>query len=68
GLLFMMPMTIGIMKSDYGPDWWSQIPTDELAKCRFCEWFKPGSTDPSVGCPGIQQSAAPRHGFESLIA
>ncbi|MFJ8555277.1 hypothetical protein [Streptomyces sp. NPDC093676] len=55
--------------SNYSSDWWSQIPTSEQAKCRFCEWFKPGSTDLSVGCPGVQQqSAAPRHGFESLIA
>jgi hypothetical protein len=55
--------------SDYDHAWWSQIPTSELAKCRFCEWFKPGSTDLTVGCPGIQQpAAAPRHGFESLIA
>jgi hypothetical protein len=55
--------------SGYDHTWWSQIPTSELAKCRFCEWFKPGSTDLTVGCPGVQQPAAsPRHGFESLIA
>jgi hypothetical protein len=55
--------------SNYDHTWWSQIPTSELAKCRFCEWFKPGSTDLTVGCPGVQQPAAtPRHGFESLIA
>ncbi|MEV8045910.1 hypothetical protein AB0P02_18995 [Streptomyces griseoluteus] len=55
--------------SDYDHTWWSQIPTSDQAKCRFCEWFKPGSTDLSVGCPGIQQPTAPaRHGFESLIA
>ncbi|MFJ8791431.1 hypothetical protein [Streptomyces sp. NPDC102462] len=54
--------------SDYGPGWWTQIPTSEQAKCRFCEWFKPGSTDLTVGCPGIQADRPARHGFESLIA
>lgn len=54
--------------ADYAHTWWAQIPTSELAKCRFCEWFKPGSTDLTVGCPGTQPAAAPRHGFESLIA
>jgi hypothetical protein len=50
------------------PERWTQIPTSDLAKCRFCAWFKPGSTDLSVGCPGHPQPTAPRHGFESLIA
>ncbi|MFH9816178.1 hypothetical protein [Streptomyces sp. NPDC017230] len=54
--------------SGYDHDWWSQIPTSELAKCRFCEWFKPGSADFSVGCPGINADRPARHGFESLIA
>jgi hypothetical protein len=54
--------------SDYDHAWWSQIPTSELAKCRFCEWFKPGSADLTVGCPGIQADRPARHGFESLIA
>jgi len=54
--------------SDYGPDWWSQIPTSEQAKCRFCPWFKPGSTDLTVGCPGVPKPSPSRHGFESLIA
>ncbi|MFF9129154.1 hypothetical protein [Streptomyces sp. NPDC014806] len=54
--------------ANYDHAWWSQIPTSELAKCRFCPWFKPGSEDLTVGCPGHPQSAAPRHGFESLIA
>ena len=50
------------------PERWSQIPTSELAKCRFCSWFKPGSTDLSVGCPGAETGRPARHGFESLIA
>ena len=53
--------------SGYDHTWWSQIPTSEQAKCRFCEWFKPGSEDLSVGCPGIQADRPARHGFESLI-
>lgn len=39
------------------PDRWSQIPTDGDG-CRFCPWLKPGSTDLSVGCPGIQSANA----------
>lgn len=58
----------GDASAPYDHAWWSEIPTSEQAKCRFCEWRKPGSPDLSVGCPGVQQSAAPRHGFESLIA
>ncbi|MFF9898471.1 hypothetical protein [Streptomyces longispororuber] len=50
------------------PERWQQIPTSDVAKCRFCPWFKPGSTDLSVGCPGIQSAEPVRHGFESLIA
>ncbi|WP_232839228.1 hypothetical protein [Streptomyces triticisoli] len=53
--------------SNYDHTWWSQIPTNELAKCRFCEWFRPGSQDLTAGCPGNAQPAD-RHGFESLIA
>lgn len=49
------------------PERWSQIPTSEQAKCRFCPWFRPGSTDLSVGCPGVTKPSN-RHGFESLIA
>lgn len=49
------------------PERWSQIPTSDQAKCRFCPWFKPGSTDLSVGCPGAVQPSG-RTGFESLVA
>lgn len=49
------------------PERWTQIPTSEQAKCRFCPWFKPGSTDLSVGCPGAVQPSN-RTGFEFLIA
>ncbi|MFD9905604.1 hypothetical protein [Streptomyces sp. NPDC059063] len=60
----------GDANAPYGHAWWSQIPTDEKAKCRFCPWFKPGSTDLTIGCPGIPLTAdrPARHGFESLIA
>jgi hypothetical protein len=54
--------------SDYDHAWWSQVPASEQAKCRFCPWFKPGSADLTVGCPGTAQPSAERHGFESLIA
>ncbi|MFJ3663121.1 hypothetical protein ACIPPM_21950 [Streptomyces sp. NPDC090119] len=54
--------------SGYSHTWWTQIPTSPKAKCRFCEWSKPGSSDLSVGCPGIQADRPARHGFESLIA
>ncbi len=49
------------------PERWTQIPASEEAKCRFCPWFKPGSTDLSVGCPGVVKQST-RTGFESLIA
>lgn len=49
------------------PERWADIPVADDAKCRFCPWFKPGSTDLSVGCPG---AAPPRAttGFEGLVA
>ncbi|MFJ4434576.1 hypothetical protein [Streptomyces sp. NPDC088923] len=54
----------------YDTAFFAQFPTSELAKCRFCEWFKPGSADLAVGCPGITKTEdrPARHGFESLIA
>ncbi|MGW0537844.1 hypothetical protein [Streptomyces sp. NPDC003032] len=54
--------------SNYAHTWWAQIPTSTAAKCRFCPWSKPGSTDFTAGCPGTAQPADQRHGFESLIA
>jgi hypothetical protein len=53
---------------DYDHNWWSQVPVSELAKCRFCEWFRPGSEDLAQGCPGIQADRPARTGFEGLIA
>jgi hypothetical protein len=50
------------------PGLWEQIPTSPDAKCRFCDWLTPGSTDLSAGCPGIAAAASGRTGFESLIA
>jgi hypothetical protein len=58
----------GDANTPYDHDWWSQIPASEQAKCRFCPWFRPGSTDLAVGCPGAQADRPARHGFESLIA
>lgn len=51
------------------PQNWAQIPTSDRAKCRFCPWFKPGSTDLTVGCPGINTSTqAASSQLEALIA
>jgi hypothetical protein len=49
------------------PGAWSQIPTSDAAKCRFCPWLKPGSTDLQVGCPGIPAATAGAT-LHSLIA
>lgn len=46
---------------------WAQIPTSDDAKCRFCEWFRPGSTDPTTGCPGVVKTSN-RTGFEGMVA
>lgn len=55
------------LEPDIHPERWSQIPTSDQAKCRFCPWFKPGSADLSAGCPGVVKPSA-RTGFESLVA
>lgn len=47
------------------PGSWQEIPTDPHAKCRFCDWLLPGSTDLSKGCPGVQREST---GYERLIA
>lgn len=44
--------------ANYDHNWWSQIPTSEQAKCRFCPWLTPGSADLAVGCPGLSNSNA----------
>ncbi|GAA2457212.1 hypothetical protein [Streptomyces macrosporus] len=49
------------------PERWSLIPTSEAAKCRFCPWLLPGSTDLSVGCPGADTTAQSTQ-LEALIA
>lgn len=52
---------------NYSSGWWSAIPTSEQAKCRFCPWLKPGSTDLAAGCPGIQ-AGTPGASLNALIA
>lgn len=47
------------------PAAWSEIPMDPHAKCRFCDWLLPGSTDLSKGCPGLA-SLSTSTGFEGL--
>lgn len=48
------------------PAAWDQIPMGRDARCRFCDWLLPGSTDLSKGCPGIA-SLNTRTGFEGLL-
>lgn len=47
---------------------WARIPTSPAAKCRFCPWLKPGSTDLSAGCPGADAGAPAGSSLEALIA
>lgn len=49
------------------PENWSLIPTDAQATCAWCPWFQPGSTDLTVGCPGVVKPRA-SNGFDQLIA
>ncbi|WP_030670543.1 hypothetical protein [Streptomyces rimosus] len=49
------------------PERWSEIPIPEDAKCKWCPWFRPGSSDLSSGCPGVMKQVR-RHGFEELVA
>jgi hypothetical protein len=51
------------------PGAWDLFPMSEDAKCRFCPWLKPGSTDLSQGCPGIASTnARPGSTLQALIA
>lgn len=34
------------------PERWSLIPNEPSYGCRFCPYYKPGSTDLGAGCPG----------------
>lgn len=34
------------------PHLWHQFPAQASSACRFCPFWKPGSTDLTVGCPG----------------
>lgn len=34
------------------PAMWAQFPAQASSACRFCPFWKPGSTDLAVGCPG----------------
>jgi hypothetical protein len=52
------------LEPEANPAAWAEIPIAEDAKCRFCDWLLPGSTDLSKGCPGIQ---AGRTGYEGLL-
>lgn len=41
------------------PAMWSLIPDKPGWGCRFCPWFKPGSTNLGDGCPGNQPPRKP---------
>lgn len=34
------------------PAMWAHIPATADSGCRFCPWWRPASTDLSIGCPG----------------
>lgn len=34
------------------PPMWTHIPATPSGSCRFCPWWRPASTDLSIGCPG----------------
>ncbi|MCG6499424.1 PD-(D/E)XK nuclease family protein [Kitasatospora sp. A2-31] len=55
------------LNPEANPGTWAEIPMADDAKCRFCDWLLPGSTDLSKGCPGTA-STSTRTGFEGLIA
>lgn len=42
------------------PAMWSLIPAEPSHDCRFCPWFRPGSTDLGTGCPGNVPSKTAR--------
>lgn len=51
------------------PQAWEQFPMSPEAKCRFCDWLRPGSTNPATGCPGIASTRSTAgSSLESLIA
>ncbi|WP_406419990.1 hypothetical protein [Streptomyces sp. NBC_00842] len=49
------------------PERWSEFAIPDKPNCRFCPWLKPGSTDLSTGCPGVQH-ANPGASLQALIA
>ncbi|MFF5784222.1 hypothetical protein ACFY8P_04535 [Streptomyces sp. NPDC012693] len=59
--------TVQRLEPEQHPENWRMIPTPEKPNCRFCPWLQPGSTDLSLGCPGVQSTNAGAS-FEALIA
>lgn len=49
---------LAALDPEANPETWNAFPTSDSAKCRFCDWFRHGSTDLSRGCPGTGQSDA----------
>ncbi len=47
---------------------WAFFPATPGHDCGYCPWFKPGSTDLSLGCPSEPGAVTPRASIESLIA
>lgn len=60
--------SIYALDPEKNPDAWTAFSTDPKAKCSWCPWLKPGSTDLSAGCPGADKPADRPDPLESLIA
>ncbi|GAA2618872.1 hypothetical protein SMC26_40410 [Actinomadura fulvescens] len=41
-----------LLDPEQAPERWSVIPASPSSECRFCPFWRPGSTDLSKGCPG----------------
>lgn len=50
------------------PDMWSVFPAAPSHMCTYCPYYKPGTTDLSLGCPSEPDAVTPRRSMESLIA
>ena len=48
-----------LLDPEQHPERWALIPARPSSECRFCPWWRPGSTDLSKGCPG---DTAPQNG------
>ena len=49
------------------PENWQHVPAD-TTNCRFCPWFKPGSTNLAEGCPGGGPTRRAANVLDGLVA